>query len=94
MKSDGEKKAFRNYKGVKIHEVIEESPNLKELKDGRVIELKPIKETVGYTWHDGYPYNSVEEAERAVDRLLAKARQFGVDESLMVDAFNGELEDD
>jgi hypothetical protein len=59
------------YKGVIFDKVTEEIPgsSLRELKDGRMKECKPKFRTLGYAFHDGYPYDTVKELKEVVDRI-------------------------
>lgn len=70
-------KAFRTYKGIKIYREYEEFPNLKEMKDGSIKELKPTKELLGYKWKDGYPNDSLEECKDAIDWVIKRNVEVG-----------------
>ena len=72
--------AYRTHLGVRIEKVEELWPNLKELRDGRIVELsKPIVMNTSYKYAEGYPYNTLAECKDAIDRVLKRCKEVGAE---------------
>lgn len=82
-------KPFRRYKGVGIfrnREVLLGS-DFRVAKDGTLWPTKPQYE-VTYSWPGGYPYGSLDEAKAAVDSVLGRACELGIELEEMVKELN------
>ena len=50
--------------------------------------VKRKTEIVGYSYTDGYPYDTIQEVKDAIDKLFVKAASQGISETDMGEALN------
>jgi len=67
-------KVGKKYRGVVRYRCDEEivGSNFTITKSGEMKDCKPKFETLGYCWANGYPYDTFDELNEAIDSMMVK----------------------